>query len=170
MPTRTSSTRAYRPMLKSYGSPACRVPWRRMQRIAVVLTVAVVGFVSVVWVLQRRMIYFPIPHLGPQPPGVQEATFTTSDGLELGGWFFPAEGTDGRAVLVCNGNAGNRSHRVLLAEALKIIEAVRYRLARGYDASDILRMGLPARFSVEDALQVVRDGLEELRPVVDSIP
>jgi 7-cyano-7-deazaguanine synthase in queuosine biosynthesis len=52
----------------------------------------------------------------------------------------------------------------------KSIEAVRYRLARGYDASDILRMGLPARFSVEDALQVVRDGLEELRPVVDSIP
>ncbi len=90
-----------------------------MQRIAFVLAVAVVGFVGVVWALQRSMIYFPTRHLGPPPPGVQQATFTTSDGLELGGWFFPAEGTDGRAVLVCNGNAGNRSHRVLLAEALR---------------------------------------------------
>lgn len=90
-----------------------------MQRIAVVLAVAVVGFVAVVWVLQRSMIYFPTRHLGPPPAGVQEATFTTSDGLELGGWFFPAGGTDGRAVLVSNGNAGNRSHRVPLAEALR---------------------------------------------------
>jgi fermentation-respiration switch protein FrsA (DUF1100 family) len=90
-----------------------------MQRIAVVLSVAVVGFVSVAWALQRSMIYFPSRQLGPRPLGAQEATFTTSDGLKLGGWFFPAEGAEGRAVLVCNGNAGNRSHRVLLAETLR---------------------------------------------------
>jgi len=90
-----------------------------MQRIAVVFAVAVVGFMGVVWVLQRSMIYFPTRHLGPRPPGVEEATFTTSDGLELGGWFFPARGSDGRAVLISNGNAGNRGHRVLLAEALR---------------------------------------------------
>jgi fermentation-respiration switch protein FrsA (DUF1100 family) len=90
-----------------------------MQRIAVVLAVAVVGFVSLAWALQRSVIYFPSRQLGPRPLGAQDATFTTSDGLELGGWFFPAEGAKGRAVLVCNGNAGNRSHRVLLAEALR---------------------------------------------------
>jgi len=90
-----------------------------MQRIAVVFAVAVVGFMGVVWVLQRSMIYFPSRHLEPRPPGVEEATFTTSDGLELGGWFFPARGSDGRAVLISNGNAGNRGHRVLLAEALR---------------------------------------------------
>jgi fermentation-respiration switch protein FrsA (DUF1100 family) len=103
----------------SYASPACPVPLGRMQRIAVVFAVAVVGFMGVVWVLQRSMIYFPTRHLGPRPPGVEEATFTTSDGLELGGWFFPARGSDGRAVLISNGNAGNRGHRVLLAEALR---------------------------------------------------
>jgi uncharacterized protein len=92
---------------------------RDMQRIAVVLAVAVVGFLIVAWALQRSLIYFPTRQLGPRPPGAEKATFTTSDGLELGGWFFPAEGTKGRAVLVCNGNAGNRSHRVLLAEALR---------------------------------------------------
>jgi uncharacterized protein len=90
-----------------------------MQRIAIVLAVAVVGFLALMWMLQRSMIYFPIRHLGPPPPSVQEVTFTTSDGLELGGWFFPAKGADGRAVLVCNGNGGNRSHRVPLAEALR---------------------------------------------------
>jgi uncharacterized protein len=92
---------------------------REMQRIAVMLAVGVVGFVSVAWGFQRSLIYFPSPQLGPRPPGAQEATFTTSDGLELDGWFFPAEGAEGRAILVCNGNAGNRSHRVLLAEALR---------------------------------------------------
>ncbi|MGH2725064.1 MAG: alpha/beta hydrolase [Actinomycetota bacterium] len=90
-----------------------------MQRIAVLLAVVVLGFVGLAWLFQRSMIYFPSRHLGPPPPGVHEATFTTSDGLELGGWFFAAVGSDGRAVLVCNGNAGNRSHRVLLAEALR---------------------------------------------------
>jgi fermentation-respiration switch protein FrsA (DUF1100 family) len=90
-----------------------------MKRILVVLAVAVVVFVSLLWLFQRSLIYLPSAELGPLPPGVQEVTFTTSDGLELGGWFFPAEGAEGRAVLVSNGNAGNRSHRVRLAEALR---------------------------------------------------
>lgn len=94
-----------------------------MRRIVVVVTVALIGFVVVflglAWMLQRRMIYFPDRDLGPRPAGAQEAVFTTSDGLELGGWYFPARGSEGRAVLVFNGNAGNRSHRVPLAEALR---------------------------------------------------
>lgn len=93
-----------------------------MQRIALVVAVVAVvavGLVGIAWVFQRSLIYFPTRELGPLPPGVEEVTFTTSDGLELGGWFFPAAGSDGRAVLVSNGNAGNRSHRVPLAEALR---------------------------------------------------
>jgi fermentation-respiration switch protein FrsA (DUF1100 family) len=90
-----------------------------LQRIAVMVVVVAVGLVGLAWVFQRSLIYFPTRALEPPPPGVEEVTFTTSDGLELGGWFFPAGGTDGRAVLVFNGNAGNRSHRVPLAEALR---------------------------------------------------
>lgn len=94
-----------------------------MQRAVVVLAVGLVGalivIVGLVWVLQRRVIYFPTADLGPTPPGVEGASFVTSDGLELRGWFFPAEGADGRAVLVSNGNAGNRSHRAPLAAALR---------------------------------------------------
>jgi fermentation-respiration switch protein FrsA (DUF1100 family) len=87
-------------------------------RIAVVIAVVLVGFVGLTWLLQRNLIYFPARQLEPPPPGVRQVSFTTADGLELGGWFFPTEGPDGRAVLVFNGNAGNRSHRAPLAGAL----------------------------------------------------
>jgi uncharacterized protein len=90
-----------------------------MRRVSVAVAAAVLGVVGMAWMLQRSFIYFPASHLGPPPAGIEEAMFTTSDGLELGGWFFPAEGSGGRAVLVFNGNAGNRSYRVELAEALR---------------------------------------------------
>ncbi len=52
----------------------------------------------------------------------------------------------------------------------KTIEAVRYRLHRGYDASDLLALGLPPRIPIADALALVDRGLRELQPVVESIP
>jgi uncharacterized protein len=88
-------------------------------RIAVVIAVELVGLVGLTWLLQRNLIYFPARQLEPLPSGVRQVSFTTADGLELGGWFFPTEGPHGRAVLVFNGNAGNRSHRAPLAEALR---------------------------------------------------
>jgi fermentation-respiration switch protein FrsA (DUF1100 family) len=69
--------------------------------------------------LQRRLIYFPSP--GPVPPaatvmrGGQDVVLRTDDGLELGAWFFPAGSS---AVLMCNGNAGDRWVRAPLAAAL----------------------------------------------------
>jgi fermentation-respiration switch protein FrsA (DUF1100 family) len=50
---------------------------------------------------------------------VEPVTFETTDGLTLHGWFFAAAGPSPRiTVIVFNGNAGNRSHRVPLAAAL----------------------------------------------------
>lgn len=89
----------------------------------IVIVAAVVGFavlfLAFVWLFQRSMIYLPTHDLGPVPAGTRAVRFSTADGLELGGWFFPAEEADGRAVLVFNGNAGNRGYRVPLAEALR---------------------------------------------------
>ncbi len=73
--------------------------------------------------LQRRLIYLPFPTAVSSPaevlPGAREVTLQTSDGLELGGWFVPARKPDrALAVLVANGNAGNRSLRAPLARAL----------------------------------------------------
>jgi fermentation-respiration switch protein FrsA (DUF1100 family) len=74
---------------------------------------------SRLWSQQRRLIYFPSP--GPVPPaaavlpGGRDVVVDTEDGIRLGAWYFPAGRT---AVLVCNGNAGDRSMRATLAAAL----------------------------------------------------
>jgi fermentation-respiration switch protein FrsA (DUF1100 family) len=64
---------------------------------------------------QRRLIYFPSPGPVPRIAGAHDVVLQTEDGIRLGAWYFPA----GRsAVLVCNGNGGDRSMRIPLAAAL----------------------------------------------------
>ncbi len=94
-----------------------------MLRALLAVIVVVVVLFTMAWLFQRRLIYVPLA--GPLPPaesviaGAQETTLRTGDGLELGAWFVPARGTDREmAVLVANGNAGNRLLRAPLAEAL----------------------------------------------------
>jgi uncharacterized protein len=75
--------------------------------------------VSLLWFGQRKLIYFPSQNPGPVPAGMSEVEFGTSDGLRLKGWLSGPSGPDrGIAVLVANGNGGDRSHRVPLARAL----------------------------------------------------
>ena len=68
--------------------------------------------------MQRRLIYFP--SRGPVPsatavlPNGRDVVLQTDDGIRLGAWYFPGRG---RAVLMCNGNAGDRSMRAALAAA-----------------------------------------------------
>ncbi len=90
---------------------------------ALSLLVAFAILVVVAWLLQRRMIYIPYPaRVAPVAmalPGGREVVVRTSDGLDLGAWYLPARGGPARgAVLVLNGNAGNRSLRAELAAAL----------------------------------------------------
>ena len=85
----------------------------------VALTAAILLILGAGWALQRRFIYFPESHRPPPAatvlPSAEEIAFRTDDGLELAGWFAPGGRT---AVLVFNGNAGDRSHRAPLASAL----------------------------------------------------
>jgi fermentation-respiration switch protein FrsA (DUF1100 family) len=71
--------------------------------------------------LQRRLIYFPspgpLPPVGAMLPGGDDVVLDTDDGLRLGAWFLPAAAR-GPAVLVCNGNGGDRTLRAPLAAAL----------------------------------------------------
>lgn len=76
-----------------------------------------------IWSQQRRLIYFPSP--GPVPPAAQmlpggrDVVLDTEDGIRLGAWYLPAAGGQkGPAVLVFNGNAGDRSLRAQLAAGL----------------------------------------------------
>ncbi|MFF5989758.1 alpha/beta hydrolase [Prauserella flavalba] len=88
--------------------------------LAVVVTIVAVVF-GAAFAFQRKLIYLPsggpLPNAADVLPSGRDVTLTTGDGLRLGAWYFPVE--DARAaVLVAPGNAGNRSLRVPLAEAL----------------------------------------------------
>ena len=86
----------------------------------------IVGAVALVlvllWLLQRRLIYFPLLQ-DVQPVatvlvGAEDVAFETDDGLRLGGWFASPSETSRASVLVFNGNGGDRSFRAPLAAAL----------------------------------------------------
>ena len=94
-------------------------------RVALVVVVVLALVIAAVWLLQRRLIYFP-DRSAPPPaaqviPGAEDVILRTADGLRLGAWLVrPPPGTPDRrsAVLVAPGNAGNRQGRAPLASAL----------------------------------------------------
>ena len=94
-------------------------PW--IFAVVAALALALFGL-FLLWYRQRQLIYFPsqvVPPAAAVLPGSEEVAFDTEDGLRLGGWFVPAAGEPrGPAVLVFNGNGGNRAHRAPLAAAL----------------------------------------------------
>jgi fermentation-respiration switch protein FrsA (DUF1100 family) len=90
--------------------------------LAVVVGVLLFG----IWKAQRALIYFPDrgePRSASTVvalPGATDVAFETADGLTLEGWFVPApDPPSGGAVLVFNGNAGNRSYRADIAGAFR---------------------------------------------------
>lgn len=99
-------------------------------RSITIVTLAAAVVLASLYVTQRSLIYFPgstSPGGELLPAGSQVVELHTADGLRLSGWFLPASGqpsrsgaepTSGPAVLIFNGNAGDRSHRLPLAEAL----------------------------------------------------
>ncbi|MGI9643528.1 MAG: alpha/beta hydrolase [Acidimicrobiia bacterium] len=89
------------------------VPIRIALLTLVIVALAIVGL----WLAQRRLIYLPTGSPGSPPEVWQQATATTSDGLELAGWFLPGA-PDRPIVIVFHGNAGNRGDRVVLGSRL----------------------------------------------------
>ena len=90
--------------------------------LAYVAVLAVAALV-LVWLGQRRLIYFPDtrpPSLsGAGLAGAETVTFVTPDGLRLGAWFLAGSGPPPRpTVIVFSGNAGHRGYRAPLASAL----------------------------------------------------
>jgi hypothetical protein len=61
--------------------------------LTLVATIAVL--LAVVWLCQRRLIYFPrfqdVPPVASILPGAEEISFDTPDGLRLSGWFGPRQ-------------------------------------------------------------------------------
>jgi len=95
-----------------------------VSRLPIVLIFVLTAFalvVALVWLYQRRLLYRPesrVPAASLVLPGAVEVEIPTGDGLILGGWLVPSQGrSDGAAVLIFNGNAGNRSMRAPIAAA-----------------------------------------------------
>jgi fermentation-respiration switch protein FrsA (DUF1100 family) len=92
-----------------------------MLRGIAVVTLVLAALLALLWVSQRRMIYFPtqtVPSVAEVDYALEAISYPTEDGLTLRAWLVPASGDPLGAVLVFNGNAGNRAHRLALAEAL----------------------------------------------------
>ena len=91
-------------------------------KAAVVVVLAILLLTAYFYFTQRSQLYFPWHGALPPPPaGVEAIELETDDGLRLGAWFVPATGEaiePGSALLICNGNAGSREHRLPLADAL----------------------------------------------------
>ncbi|MGH8880779.1 MAG: alpha/beta hydrolase [Stackebrandtia sp.] len=95
------------------------MPKRRVRRTASVVLAVIVLLLAMAWIFQRELIYFPDTASPTTPATATEVTLDTSDGLSLAGWVFKPSGADrDSAVLLANGNGGNRSGRVTAAEAL----------------------------------------------------
>jgi fermentation-respiration switch protein FrsA (DUF1100 family) len=94
----------------------------RVLRAGLILLGVLAALLGAVWLLQRRLIYFPDTAAPPPdsvPPGGEEITLRTEDGLALRAWQVSATGADrGIAVLVMPGNAGSRALRASLAHRL----------------------------------------------------
>lgn len=95
-----------------------------LARVAVglgVIVVVLLAVLLVLWSTQRGLLYFPdaraVPPASSVVPNAEDVAFSTEDGLRLQGWFVSAREASA-AVLVLNGNAGNRSDRASLAAAL----------------------------------------------------
>jgi pimeloyl-ACP methyl ester carboxylesterase len=94
-----------------------------MVRALLVVPAVLAVLLFLLWAFQRHLIYLPstapVGAAGAAIPGARDVVLQTSDGLELGAWFVPAAEPDrGLAVLVANGNAGDRSGRAPLARKL----------------------------------------------------
>lgn len=146
----------------------------RAGTILLVVVAVLAASLGLLWAFQRRLIYLPSP--GPVPPAAtvlpraEDVAFPTADGLRLNGWFIPPvdnpkrpSPNPGPAVLVCNGNGGDRSMRAgLAAELARMGLAVLLFDYRGYG-------GNPGSPTEEGLADDARAALEYLagRPEVD---
>ena len=96
---------------------------RRPAAYVLIVVLVLALAMAAVWLMQRRLIYFP-DRTTPPPaarvlPGAQDVTLRTADGLNLTAWLIPPRTADRRlGILIAPGNAGNRLARAPLAKNL----------------------------------------------------
>ena len=117
-----------------------RKVWRMLWSVIVVIVGAYVGLAVILMVFQSHFIYFPEREIAGAPDllglSYEPVRFESADGVELSGWFIPAEKSRG-TLLFCHGNAGNISHRL---ESIQAFHRLRLNTLifdyRGYGQSE----------------------------------
>ncbi len=108
--------------------PRCRrtvkKPRNWIKKLGRLCVVCAVLFLMLRW-FEHSQVYHPDRKLTATGAELgrrfEDVRFAASDGVELNGWFFPADTNSPRArlvMLICHGNAGNISHRLDLCQAL----------------------------------------------------
>ncbi len=95
----------------------------RIERVLTALAWVVGALVLLtagLWLAQRQIVYLPDREVPTAPSDVPVRTAETADGLVHRVWLVPAVGESVARVLVFNGNAGNKAHRLPLARSLAV--------------------------------------------------
>ena len=107
--------------------PRAGTSFNSVLSLLAVLATAYGAVLLLLFLFQSRLIYFPnlsSRHVGATPDMVglayEPVKIVTDDGVELDGWFLPAENSRG-VLLFFHGNAGNISHRL---DSLRIINGL----------------------------------------------
>lgn len=83
--------------------------------LGIVLFVAYLGWAVVLYNMQSKFLYRPVKDVLYTPGELsleyEDVVFQSDDGLELSGWWVPAEDSK-FTVLFCHGNGGNIMHRL----------------------------------------------------------
>src|SRR5262245_65887522 len=79
------------------------------------MLLAYLGLVLLIYLLQRRLQYFPDSSPAARPLGqdlkrLEELSLQTADGVRISAWYWPGERLEN--VLMLHGNAGHRGHRL----------------------------------------------------------
>ncbi len=98
--------------------------WKRLKLPVVLLGLCIVVFVML-RIFEHSQVYHPRRGLDQSGAVLgrawEDVRFKAADGVNLSGWYFPAEDGSKRkeyVVLVCHGNGGNIGHRLDLYDAL----------------------------------------------------
>lgn len=100
----------------SAGGPSrSRRPLKeRLYRWAVRLAVGYVLVCFVMWLLENRLVFYPVAATElwnePPDPAIQDVFLTSPEGRQIHAWWLPRR-PDAPVLLLCPGNAGNLSGR-----------------------------------------------------------
>ena len=113
---------------------------RMLSSLVLIVLVLCLGFMSLLFVFQEKMIFFPGNRIGDTPATIgldyEDVYLVTNDKIKIHGWY--VHNPDAKATLLFfHGNAGNISHRI---ESISIFYEIGLSVFiidyRGYGNSD----------------------------------